>query len=90
MRPSDVKPITYMKTHAAELVSKVNEDRNPVVITQSGEPRAVVMDVRSYERMQDALVLLKLMSQSEEDIRKGRWVSQEEMETEFDKRCGKR
>lgn len=90
MKPSDVKPITYMKTHAAELVSKVNEDRNPVVITQSGEPRAVVMDVRSYERMQDALVLLKLMSQSEEDIRKGRWVSQEEMETEFDKRCGKR
>ena len=90
MKPSDVKPITYMKTHAAELVSKVNEDRNPVVITQSGEPRAVVMDVRSYERMQDALVLLKLMSQSEEDIRKGRWVSQEEMETEFDKRYSKR
>ena len=86
VKPSDVKPITYMKTHAAELVAGVNENRNPVLITQSGKPRAVVMDVRSYERIQDALVLLKLISQSEEDIRKGRWVSQAEMETDLSKR----
>ena len=88
MRASDVKPITYMKNHAAELVDTVNKKRGPVVITQNGEPRAVVMDVESYERTQDALVLLKLIAQSEEDLRKGKWLTQSQMEGELKKRLG--
>ena len=88
MRASDIKPITYMKTHAAELVDSVNEKRSPVVITQNGEPRAVLVDVETYERTQDALILLKLITQSEEDIRKGRWLSQSEMAAELKKRLG--
>jgi prevent-host-death family protein len=88
MRASDVKPITYMKTHSAELVADVNKRRSPIVITQNGEPRAVVMDIESYERTQDALMLLKLISQSEEDLRKGRWLSQSQMEAELQKRLG--
>jgi prevent-host-death family protein len=86
MRASDVKPITYMKTHSAELLEAVNKKRSPVVITQNGTPRAVVMDVESYERTQDALILLKLISQSEEDFRKGRWIPQAQMEREVRKR----
>lgn len=88
MRASDVKTITYMKTHSAELVAAVNEKQSPIVITQNGEPRAVVMDVASYDRMQDALILLKLIGQSEEDLRKGRWLSQSQMEAELRKRFG--
>jgi prevent-host-death family protein len=86
MRASDVKPITYMKTHSAELIEAVNKKRSPIVITQNGAPRAVVMDVESYERIQDALILLKLISQSEEDFRRGRWISQAQMEQEVQKR----
>ncbi len=86
MRASAVKPITYMKTHSAELVAEVNRKRSPVVITQSGSPRAVLMDVESYERLQDALILLKLIAQSEEASQKGRWLSQSEMEQELRKR----
>lgn len=86
MRASDIKPITYMKTHAAELVDTVNEKRSPVVITQNGEPRAVLVDVETYERTQDALILLKLIAQSEEDIRKGHWLSQSQMAAELKKR----
>jgi len=59
MRASAVKPITYMKTHSAELVAEVNRKKSPVVITQNGTPRAVVMDVESYERLEDALIVLK-------------------------------
>ena len=59
MRASDVKPITYMKTHSAELVAAVNEKRSPVVITQNGEPRAVVMDVASYERIGERAAAVK-------------------------------
>ena len=88
MRASDVKPITYMKTHSAELVEAVNRKRSPVVITQNGTPRAVVMDVESYERIQDTLILLKLISQSEEAFKKGRWLSQAQMERELHKRFG--
>jgi prevent-host-death family protein len=88
MRAADIKPITYMKTHSAELLAEVNKKRSPVVITQNGAPRAVVMDVESYERMQDALILLKLISQSEEDLKKGHWLSQQQMEQEVRKRLG--
>jgi prevent-host-death family protein len=86
MRASDVKPITYMKTHSAELIAAVNKKRSPVVITQNGAPRAILMDVESYEQIQDALILLKMISQSEEDFRKGRWISQAQMEQEVQKR----
>jgi prevent-host-death family protein len=88
MRASDVKPITYMKTHSAELVADVNKRRSPVVITQNGEPRAVVVDIETYERTQDALMLLKLIAQSEDARRKKRWLSQEQMEEELRKRFG--
>jgi prevent-host-death family protein len=53
LKASQIKPITYMKTHFTELVRVVNETRSPVVITQNGLPRAVVMDAVSYEQMQD-------------------------------------
>ena len=88
MRASDVKPITYMKTHSAELIADVNKRRSPIVITQNGEPRAVVVDIESYERTQDALMMLKLIAQSEEDLRKGKWLSQSQMEAELRKRLG--
>lgn len=88
MRASDIKPITYMKTHAAELVDSVNERQSPVVITQNGEPRAVVMDVASYERTQETLALLKLIAQSEDARRKKRWLTQEQMEAVMRKRFG--
>ena len=88
MRASDVKPITYMKTHSAELVEIVNKKRSPIVITQNGAPRAVVMDVESYDRIQDTLILLKLVSQSEEALQKGRHLSHAQMEREVRKRLG--
>ncbi|HEY6393164.1 MAG TPA: type II toxin-antitoxin system Phd/YefM family antitoxin [Bryobacteraceae bacterium] len=88
MRASDVKPITYMKTHSAELVASVNKKRSPVVITQNGAPRAVVMDVQSYDKIQDAFILLKMISQSEEEFRKGDWLTQEQVDREVRARLG--
>jgi prevent-host-death family protein len=86
MKASNIKPIAYMKTHSAELVKAVNHSRSPVVITQNGVARAVVMDAASYEQMQDALILLKMLSQSDDEYRKGHWKSQEEVEADFRKR----
>jgi prevent-host-death family protein len=72
----DVKPVTYMKTRAAELLRSVHENRRPVVITQSGEPRAVVLDFTSYQELRQATLLLRLLAQGEADAREGRVVPQ--------------
>jgi prevent-host-death family protein len=88
MRASDIKPITYMKTHSAKLVAAVNKKRSPIVITQNGAPRAVVMDVQSYDKIQDAFILMRMISQSEEELRKGDWLTQEQMDREVRRRLG--
>ena len=75
----DIKPITYMKTRAAELLRTVGETRRPVVITQNGEARGVVLDVDSYEELRNATLMLKLVAQGEEDIRQGRTLPQEDV-----------
>ena len=67
----DIRPVTYLKSRAADLLRQVNRTRRPVIITQNGEPRAVLQDPKSYEDMRNALGLLKLIAQGEEDILKG-------------------
>ena len=81
----DIKPVTYLKANAAELLKQINETRRPVVITQNGEPRAVLQDPESYENMRNAIGILKLISQSEEDIKNGKSKLQEDVFTEIEK-----
>jgi len=80
----DIKPITYLKSRAADLLKQINETHRPVVITQNGEPKAVLQDPESYENMRNAIGLLKLISQSEEDIKNGISKSQEEVFTNIE------
>jgi len=80
----DIKPITYLKSRAAELLKQINETHRPVIITQNGEPKAVLQDPESYENMRNAIGILKLISQGEEDIKSGRFKSQEDVFVEID------
>jgi prevent-host-death family protein len=75
----DIKPVTYLKSRAAELLNQINETQRPVIITQNGEPRAVLQDPISYENMRNAIGILKLISQGEADIRDGKAKSQEDV-----------
>ena len=75
----EIRPVTYLKAHAADLLTQVNETHRPVFITQKGEARAVLQDPESYERMRSALGLMKLLAQGEEDVRQGRVRTQEEV-----------
>lgn len=86
----DIRPITYLKTRAADLLRQVNETHRPVIITQNGEPKAVLQDPQSYESMRNALGLMKLISQGEEDIRKGRVRSQEQVFAGIERVIGKK
>lgn len=76
---TDIRPVTYLKTRASDLLRQVNDTQRPVIITQNGEPRAVLQDAKSYEDMRYALGLLKLISQGEEDVRKGKSRTNDEV-----------
>ena len=67
-----VKPISYVKAHAAELIREVAENRKIVVITQNGEAKAVLQDIGEYERIQESLALLKVLALSRKDLEAGR------------------
>ena len=75
----DIKPVTYLKSRAADLLKEINETHRPVIITQNGEPRAVLQDPKSYENMRNAIGILKLISQGEEEIRGAKLKPQEEV-----------
>lgn len=78
MKPSqDIKPITYLKTSSAELIQTVVSTGRPVVITQSGEAKAVVMDIKTFEKNRDMLFLLKLAAQGMIDVEEGHLIDQE-------------
>ncbi|MBI5478303.1 MAG: type II toxin-antitoxin system Phd/YefM family antitoxin [Deltaproteobacteria bacterium] len=67
-----VKPISYLKAHAAEVMRDVSEHRRTVVITLNGEAKAVLQDVHVYEELQASLAMLRLLAQSRKSARAGR------------------
>lgn len=69
---SQVKPISFLKANAAEVLADLAARREPMVITQNGEAKAVIQDVASFEDTQETLALLKLLALGSEDIAAGR------------------
>lgn len=81
----DIRPISYVKANAAEILEQVNETHRPVYVTQNGEARAVLLDTESYEKMRKALGLLKLLTQGERDILDGKVLEQDEFFARLDR-----
>ena len=69
---TNVKSISYIKANAAEVLGRLKEDREPMLITQNGEACAVLQDVKSFEDTQETLALLKLLALGQQDIAAGR------------------
>ncbi len=67
-----IKPISYLKANAAEILLDLAERREPMVITQNGEAKAVIQDVISFEETQQTLALLKLLALGAQDVEAGR------------------
>jgi prevent-host-death family protein len=74
---SDIKPVSFLKSHAADILKQINDTHRPIVITQNGEPMGVLQDPESYDNMRKAIGLLKLISQGEEDIKQGKTKTQD-------------
>ena len=72
MRSSRIKPISYLKANAAEILDRLADEREPLLITQNGEARAVLQDVASYEATQETLALLKILALGNREVEEGK------------------
>ncbi|MGH8188836.1 MAG: type II toxin-antitoxin system Phd/YefM family antitoxin [Steroidobacteraceae bacterium] len=66
---TQIRPISYLKAHAAEVLQELSEHRKPFVITQNGEAKAVIQDVASYEETQETLALLKILALGNKQVK---------------------
>ena len=69
---SRIKPISYLKAHASEIVRTLRDEGEPLIITQNGEAKAVVQDIDAYEQMQETVALLKILALGSRQIEEGR------------------
>ena len=81
----DIRPISYIKAHTAEMMKQVEEKRNPIVITQNGEAKAVLLDVESYQSLIDAVTLMKVISIGENDFKNGDTVAHAELDERIER-----
>jgi prevent-host-death family protein len=82
---TQVKPISYLKSHAAEIVKTISVSREPMLITQNGEAKLVVMDVRSYEEQEQTLALLKILALGNREIERGEFRAAQDVFAKLDK-----
>lgn len=66
-----IKPISYLKANAAEVMTNLTESREPLIITQNGEANAVIQDIASYEETQETLALLKILALGQKQLEAG-------------------
>lgn len=76
---NQIKPISYLKAHAAEIVRKLGEHREPLVITQNGEAKVVIQDIESYEQTLKTMALLKILALGLRQIEEGKVLPAEDV-----------
>ena len=80
-----IHPISYLKSHAAEIVKDFEDNRSPLIITQNGEAKMVVMDIRTYEEQIETMAFLKLINMGRKEISQGKFQSTEDFFAEMEK-----
>ena len=72
MRPSEaIKPISYLKAHASELIRDVSDNQKTMIITQNGKAKVILQDIKLYEKTQESLALLKILAMSNKNLKNG-------------------
>ncbi|MBN2340706.1 MAG: type II toxin-antitoxin system Phd/YefM family antitoxin [Deltaproteobacteria bacterium] len=73
-----IKPISYLKAHASELVREISDEHKTLVITQNGEAKVIVQDLETYEKTQESLAMLKMLAQSSKSKKEGNYKSRKQ------------
>jgi len=71
---TQIKPISYLKAHAADIVNEMGRDGQPLIITQNGEAKAIVLSLKEYERTQEALAMMKMISLGDKEFDAGKGI----------------
>ena len=69
---TQIRSISYLKANAAEVLERLEQEREPLIITQNGEAKAVLLDVASYEQTQETLALLKILALGNQQVEQGK------------------
>ena len=83
-----IKSISYLKTHASEVIRDISENQKTMVITHNGEAKVVLQDVKVYEQTQEAISLLKILAISEKELKKGNYKTLDKTFKDVRKRIG--
>ena len=81
---TQIKPISYLKSHTAEIVKTISATREPLLITQNGEAKLVILDIKSYENWEESLALLKILALGNAEIEQGKFRDAEAVFAELD------
>ncbi|OIN91684.1 MAG: antitoxin, Phd family protein [Comamonadaceae bacterium CG1_02_60_18] len=81
---AQIKPISYLKSNAADMVKQFLLNPESIIITQNGEAKMVVMDIGAYERQQETMALLKLLSLGRKELQEGHFQSADDFFKEMD------
>ncbi len=68
---SQIKPISYLKAHASEVIRQLGKQQEPLIITQNGEAKVIMQDIQSYEQQQETMALLKILALGNRQIEEG-------------------
>ena len=68
-----IKPISFLKNHMAQVIRQLNEEQGTMIITQNGEAKAAIIDIKQYEQMQETMAMLELIAQGRQDLAEGRY-----------------
>ena len=74
-----IKPISFFKNNMAHIIRQLNEDQSTMIITQNGEAKAVVIDIKQYEQMQETMAMLEIIAQGKQDIAEGKFRSAQDV-----------
>ena len=85
----DLKPVSYFKNNMAEVIRNLNKSQGTMIITQNGEAKAALMDIKAYEDLQETLAMLAMIAQGNRDLTEGRYRPAEQVLKEFDERIEK-
>ena len=85
----DLKPVSYFKNNMAEVIRKLNQNQGTMIITQNGEAKAALIDIKAYEDLQETLTMLELIARGNKNLTEGRFRPADQVLDEFEERIEK-
>ena len=85
----DLKPVSYFKNNMAEVIRNLNKSQGTMIITQNGEAKAAVIDIKAFEQMQETMAMLKLIAQGQKSLNAKRYRPADDVLTDLENRFAK-